>query len=124
TFGRGVAVGALRNERAKAHRGDCDQAGISGAFERDFHFGKMEEGFEDKEVHARVLEQANLLGNVVTRFVERSHAFTFGELRARNAPGHERLVARDFLRELYGGTVDAFGVRAVTRAVEFLARAE
>ena len=84
----------------------------------------MKERFENDKVHAGVLEQADLLGDVVARLVERTHSFAFDQLCARDAARHERSVAGDFLRELHGGMVDLLGLRAVAGPVKLFARAE
>ena len=123
-LGRRVAVAALRHQRPEAHRRHRRQAALGGRFERHLHLGQVKERFQDQKVDARVLEQANLLGDVVARLAERLRPFALDELRARDAAGHERAVAGHFLRQLHGGGVDRLRLRAVAGAAQLLARAE
>ena len=53
-----------------------------------------------------------------------SVAFALDKLRARDAAGHERLVARHFLGQLDGGRVDFFRLSAIAGAAQLFARAK
>ena len=59
------------------------------ALERDLHLGEVEEGLENQEIDAGVLQQPDLLGDVVAGIAEQVAAFALDELRARHAAGDE-----------------------------------
>src|SRR5262245_53721338 len=84
----------------------------------------MKKRFEDEEIYTAILEQADLFGDMIARFAERLHTFTFDELRPRNAPGHQRRLPGDLFSKVHGGVIDSFRFRAVTGPIKLFARAK
>ena len=65
-----------------------------------------------------------MLGKELARVLGSAGSLALKKLGARHAARYERLMAADFLRETDGGEIDRFGLRAVTSAREFFARAK
>ena len=77
-----VIVAAPGDERPKTQRGHGGQSTGVGGVERGQHFVEPEKGFENEEIHARVFEEANLLGHEVFGMTQRAWPLALDELCA------------------------------------------